>query len=63
MLISELRRALQETANQATVNKRTASELEIRLRKELLEARYRLAGRCARKHGAGALRILYLAIL
>ena len=51
MLISELRRALQETANQATFNTRTASGLEVRLRKELLEARHRLAelgphGRC-----------------
>ena len=44
MLISELHRALQETADQqATVNTRTASELEVRLRKELLEVRHRLA--------------------
>ena len=43
MLISELRRALQETADQAIVNTRTASELEVHLRKELLEARYHLA--------------------
>jgi hypothetical protein len=43
MLISELRRALQETADQATFNTRTSSELEVRLRKELYEARHRLA--------------------
>ena len=43
MLISELQRALLKTADQATVNTCTASELEIRLRKELLEARHRLA--------------------
>ena len=43
MLISELRRALQETADQAIVNTRTASELEVRSRKELLEYRHRLA--------------------
>ena len=43
MLINDLSRALQETSDQATVNTRTASELEVRLRKELLEARHRLA--------------------
>ena len=44
MLISELRRALiKETADQATVNTRTAAELEVYLRKKLLEARHRLA--------------------
>jgi hypothetical protein len=43
MLISKLRRALQETADQATVNMRTALKLEVRLRKELLKARHRLA--------------------
>ena len=43
LLISELRRALQETADQATVNTRTAAELEVYLRKKLLEARHRLA--------------------
>ena len=42
-LISELRRALQETSDQATVNTRTTSELEVRLRKELLKGRHRLA--------------------
>ncbi len=45
MLISELRRALTtETANQAITNTRTAAELEVLLRKELLEeAQLRLA--------------------
>ena len=43
MLISELRRALQETADQAIANTRTAAELEVHLRKELLEAKHRLA--------------------
>ena len=43
MLISELRRALQETADQTTINTRTALELKVRLRKELLETRHCLA--------------------
>ena len=43
MLISELRRALKETADQAIANTRTAAELEVHLRKELLEAQHRLA--------------------
>jgi hypothetical protein len=38
MLISELCRALKETADQAIANTRTAAELEVNLRKELLEA-------------------------
>ena len=45
MLISELRRALKETADQATVNTRTATELEVHLRKELLE------GEASGEHG------------
>ena len=36
MLISELCRALKETADQAIANTRTAAELEVYLRKELL---------------------------
>ena len=43
MLISELCRALKETADQAIANTRTAAELEVHLRKELLEAQHRLA--------------------
>ena len=39
MLISELRRALQETADQATFNTRTSSELEVHLHKDEEEAR------------------------
>ena len=43
MLISELRRALKETADQATANTHNAAELEVQLRKEILEAHHRLA--------------------
>ena len=43
MLISELRRALKETADQATANTRNTAELEVQLRKEILEAHHRLA--------------------
>jgi hypothetical protein len=43
MLISELHRALKETADQAFTNTHTAAELEVHLRKELLEARHCLA--------------------
>jgi hypothetical protein len=39
MLISELHRALKETADQVFTNTHTAAELEVHLRKELLEAR------------------------
>ena len=43
MLISdELRRALTETADQAIANTRTTAEIEVLLRKELLEAKHRL---------------------
>ena len=43
MLISELRRALTETTDQAIANTRAAAEVEVLLRKELLEAKHRLA--------------------
>ena len=43
MLISELCRALKETADQSITNTRTAAESEVHLRKELLEAQHRLA--------------------
>ena len=40
MLIVELRK---ETSEQATANTRTAAELEVALRKEILKAHHRLA--------------------
>ena len=43
MLISELRRKLKETTDQAITNTRTAAELEVHLRKEILEAQQRRA--------------------
>ena len=43
MLISELRRALTETTDQAIANTRAAAEVEVLLRKELLEAKHRIA--------------------
>ena len=43
MLISELREALTETADQDVANTRAAAEMEVHLRKELLEAKRRLA--------------------
>ena len=52
MLISELRRVLTETADQAIANTRTAAELEVLFRKELLEANYRLAELERRRGGS-----------
>ena len=43
MLISELRRKLKETTDPAITNTRTAAELEVHLRKEILEAQQRRA--------------------
>ena len=43
MLISELRQALTEATDQDVVNTRAAAEMEVLLRKELLEAKHRLA--------------------
>jgi hypothetical protein len=43
MLISELRQALIEFADQDVANTRAAAEMEVHLRKELLEAKRRLA--------------------
>ena len=42
MLISELRRPLTETTDQAVANTCAAAEMEVHLRKELLEAKHRL---------------------
>jgi hypothetical protein len=44
MLISELRRALKETADQATANTRNAAELKVQLRKEIPSSRGARAG-------------------
>ena len=43
MLISELRQALKTITDQDVANTRASAEMEVLLRKELLETKYRLA--------------------